>query len=211
MPKKAAKSSSKNVLAQAERLTAALQGRRPAMSRIQLAAKLGVSAGAVSHWLNGKRPCPEATVLKIAKLTKAEPGWVLHGIQESTDSQTSTTGKSERTQNLVWGFRDAPADGGKDFGNAAVYATPMAVRTIVREDGQNSLDAGRSDEVVVRFRLVELSPSSKRYTRVLKSLGFGELRERIQAIEDADEYESKLGTKLSGGLAAHCGPPVPVH
>jgi transcriptional regulator with XRE-family HTH domain len=186
----------------AERLAAALEARRPAMTRGQLAAKLGVSAGAVSHWLNGNRPCPEAVVLKIAKFTKSEPGWLLNGAKAQSDDGRLTQNRRPAVQSLVWGFREAPADGGKDFGNAAVYATPMAVRTIVREDGQNSLDAGRSDEVVLRFRLVELSPTSKRYTRVLDALGFADLRSRIKSIEEADEYQSKLGTKLSAGLEA---------
>jgi transcriptional regulator with XRE-family HTH domain len=186
----------------AERLTAALEARRPAMTRSQLASKLGVSAGAVSHWLNGNRPCPDAVVLKIAKLTKAEPGWLLNGAKAQADSGRAAASGRTSAASLIWGFREAPADGGKDFGNAAVYATPMAVRTIVREDGQNSLDAGRSDEVVIRFRLVELSPNSKRYTRVLNALGFADLRDRIRSIEEADEYQSKLGTKLSAGLEA---------
>jgi hypothetical protein len=186
----------------AERLTAALEARHPAMTRGQLAAKLGVSAGAVSHWLNGNRPCPDGVVLRIAKVTKSEPGWLLNGAKAHSDDGRSTQYGRPTVQSLVWGFREAPADGGKDFGNAAVYATPMAVRTIVREDGQNSLDAGRSDEVVLRFRLVELNPTSKRYTRVLNALGFADLRSRIKSIEEADEYQSKLGTKLSAGLEA---------
>lgn len=199
------RTSTKDVRSLAERLSAALEARRPPMTRSQLATKLGVSAGAVSHWLNGNRACPEATVLKIAKLTKAEPGWLLHGTQEaSAPEQRATKGRAP-TRNLVWGFREAPADGGKDFGNAAVYATPQAVRTIVREDGQNSLDAALRDEVVLRFRLVELSPSSKRHARVLNALGFADLRDRIRSIEEADEYESKLGTKLSAGLEAVLG------
>jgi transcriptional regulator with XRE-family HTH domain len=199
------KSTTKHIAALADRLAAALEARRPPMSRGQLAAKLGVSAGAVSHWLNGNRPCPEAVVLKIAKLTKAEPGWLIHGAKAPADIARPTPNGRAAVRNLVWGFRQAPADGGKDFGNAAVYATPMTVRTIVREDGQNSLDAGRSDEVVLRFRLVELSPTSTRYTRVLNALGFEDLRGRVRSIEEADEYESKLGTKLSAGMEAVLG------
>ncbi len=161
-----------------------------------------MSAGAVSHWLNGNRPCPESVVLKIARLTRTEPGWLLNGAKVQDEHDLSAQKGRSTVKNLVWGFREAPADGGKDFGNAAVYATPMAVRTIVREDGQNSLDAGHGAEVVLRFRLVELSPNSKRYNRVLNALGFSDLRDRIKSIEEADEYQSKLGTKLSAGLEA---------
>ena len=88
----------------AERLAAALEARRPRMSRSQLAAKLGVSAGAVSHWLNGNRPCPNDVVLKIAKLTKAEPGWLLHGAKGPADATRATTNGRPSVKTLVWGF-----------------------------------------------------------------------------------------------------------
>lgn len=101
---------------------------------------------------------------------------------------------SPAARSLSWVFREAPADGGKDFGNAAVYATPQAIKTIVREDGQNSLDAARS-HLTLRFRLIELSPGTKRHERFFKAIRFDTLARHIDAIEDA-EYESKLGTKL---------------
>jgi hypothetical protein len=168
-----------------------------------LAKKLRVTPGAVSHYLNGNRPCPDEVVGKIARITKVEPGWLLRGISANGKGRSLTADpapRRARARALAWGFREAPADGGKDFGNAAVYATPMAVRTVVREDGQNSLDAARRPEVVLRFRIVELSPDSRRYERVLRALRFEQLRERIRTIEDAEEFESKLGTKLSAGL-----------
>jgi vacuolar-type H+-ATPase subunit E/Vma4/transcriptional regulator with XRE-family HTH domain len=197
-----ANAAKKEMKAVAERLTQAIKACSPPMSRTQLAAKLKVSAAAISHWLNGNRPCPPATVLKIAKLVKAEPGWLLHGYQNGHPGDSGVRDPTTRSPKLSWTFRKAPADGGKDFGNAAVYATPMAIKTVVREDGQNSLDASRGDDVVLRFRLVELSSTSRRYKRVLSALGFEQLRERVRAIEDAEEYESKLGAKLSAGVEA---------
>src|SRR5690349_9516582 len=101
---------------------------------------------------------------------------------------------SATARSLSWVFREAPADGGKDFGNAAVYATPQAIKTIVREDGQNSLDAARS-HLTLRFRLIELSPGTERHERFLEAIKFEALVKHIDAIETA-EYESKLGTKL---------------
>jgi hypothetical protein len=97
-------------------------------------------------------------------------------------------------RSLDWVFRVAPADGGKDFGNAGFYATPQAIRTIVREDGQNSLDAAQS-HLTLRFRLIELSSGTERHRRFLKAMRFGTLAEHIDAIEGG-EFISKLGTKL---------------
>src|SRR5688572_26697842 len=127
MPK-TARTAASDVKSIAERLTQAVEACRPPLTRTQLAKKLRVTPGAVSHYLNGNRPCPDEVVVKIARITKVEPGWLMRG--------TSTNGKSggslaatpaprrARTRALAWGFREAPADGGKDFGNAAVYATP---------------------------------------------------------------------------------------
>lgn len=187
----------------ASRLCQAVDGCDPRITRSQLAARLGVTAGAVSHYLNGNRACPRLIVGKIARITKTEPGWLLQGAQKAGKRSTvvnAAEARHSRKRLLTWGFREAPADGGKDFGNAAVYATPMSIRTVVREDGQNSLDAALRPEVTIRFRLVELSPGSKRYDRFVRAMRLDQLSERIRAIEDAAEFESKLGTKLSAGL-----------
>jgi RNA polymerase primary sigma factor len=72
----------------------------------------------------------------------------------------------------------------------------MSVRTVVREDGQNSLDAGLGAEVTLRFRVIELDPSSDRHERFLHAIAFGELEEHVAACESA----SKIGTRLVAGL-----------
>lgn len=193
----------RDVKAAARRLTQALDACAPKLSRTELAVKLAVTPGAVSHYLNGNRPCPEHIINKIAHITKVEPGWLMHGTA-SRDSTISAKeqlpSNSRKATSLRWAFRESPPDGGKDFGNAAVYATPMAVKTIVREDGQNSLDAAPRTDVVLRFRLVELAPETKRYARLLRAIRFDQLKERILAIENAKEFESKLGTKLIAGV-----------
>lgn len=190
----------------AGRLSIALAKARPRLKRRQLAAKLGVSAAAISHWLNGMRECPRERVHEIAKITKADPGWLLLGDDAASTMATPTPRvREERTprpatkgsaRRLTWGFREAPPDGGKDFGNAGVYATPMSVKTVVREDGQNSLDAGLGGPVVMRFRVVELEPSSDRYGRLLNALAFDELAEHIAAVG----AQSKIGARLAAGL-----------
>ncbi len=184
----------------AERLRVALERARPKLKKKKLASKVGVSPAAVSHWLSGKRECPTEKLREIATITKVDPTWLLLGSgvdpRHSSRSLPTRAKLSRSKHRLSWRFRQAPPDGGKDFGNAGVYATPMAVRTVVREDGQNSLDAGVGAEVTLRFRVIELDPSSERYRRFLDGIGFGELEEHVAACKSA----SKLGTRLVAGL-----------
>src|SRR5688500_309282 len=103
------KTATNDARALANRLTQALEAANPAITRTQLAAKLGVSGGAVSHWLNANRPCPVATVLRIAKITKAEPGWLLSGVRNLTAVTLKPTPSKASGVELGWGFREAPA------------------------------------------------------------------------------------------------------
>jgi transcriptional regulator with XRE-family HTH domain len=185
----------------AERLTLAVESCEPRITRSKLAERLGVSPGAVSHYLNANRPCPDHILKKIATITKVEPGWIRTGDagKQQPSQPSAVREKIARPLALAWGYRPAPADGGKDFGNAGVYATPATIETIVREDGQNSLDAGRGSEVTLRFRLIELSAQSKRYEKVVRRICFDQLERHVRAI-DAAEFESKLGAKLTTGL-----------
>jgi RNA polymerase primary sigma factor len=183
----------------AERLRAAIELARPKLKKKKLAARLEVSPAAVSHWLSGKRECPTETLREIATITKVDPTWLLLG--SGVDPRRSRLALPKRRlstgkEGLKWRFRHAPADGGKDFGNAGVYATPMAVRTVVREDGQNALDAGLGGEVTLRFRVIELDPTSDRYQRFLTGIAFQELTEHVAACES----ESKIGGQLVAGL-----------
>lgn len=179
----------------AKRLTAALNETDPPLKKTHLAEKLGLSAGAVSHYLNGNRPCPEVVVRKIAKITGVEYGWLAHGVADAPKAPQ----RKKSTPALKWSFRPAPPDGGKDFGNASVYATPATIATVVREDAQNSLDAAQSPRTTIRFRLVELLPGTSTYERFVRALNLQELRDHIDAIS-TQAFDSKLGAKVTAGL-----------
>ncbi len=185
----------------AQRLTTALDTAKPKISRSELAKRLKVSAGAVSHWLNGQRTPPDDVVEKIAKLTKTDVGWLLTGESrpQLVSKASATAFTTTELDALEWLFRPAANDFGKDFGNAGVYATPMSAETLVREDGQNSLDVGLDGRVAMRFRIYELDSDTDRYRRFLNALRFDQLSEHILAVATS-EFDTKLGTKLAAAL-----------
>ncbi len=158
----------------------------------------------VSHWLHGRRQGPPERVNDIADIARSEASWLLPGrgappaasAPSMPERRTKGRTTSGRARHLTWGFREAPRDGGKDFGNAGVYATSTSVKAVVREDGQNSLDAWLGGPVVMRFRAVELDPRSERYRRLLRALAFEELARHIEAIG----RQSKIGARLAAGL-----------
>jgi RNA polymerase primary sigma factor len=108
---------------------------------------------------------------------------------------------------LGWGFRKAPDDGAKSFGNARVWATPRDVDSWVREGFQNVLDAlsallterdpAHPDRAWARIQLREFSPKSQGYQRFMDALGFDDLREHLTG---AAKRKSRLSTQIEGGL-----------
>jgi transcriptional regulator with XRE-family HTH domain len=59
----------------AARLQQALE--KTGVSRAALAAALGVTPGAVSHWVTGRRPCPPRVLGRIAEFLKIDRGWLM--------------------------------------------------------------------------------------------------------------------------------------
>src|SRR5262249_7284491 len=62
----------------------------------------------------------------------------------------------------VWGFREAPPDGGRDYGNANVWSFDPNLEVLVREVLQNARDAGLggNQQVDVTFRIIRLERTS---------------------------------------------------
>ncbi len=84
-----------------------------------------------------------------------------------------------------WWFRPGPPDGGRDFGNANIFATPPDIPTLVRELGQNSSDAARRigntpSRVYMRYSLIELTKGNVQYERFLESIEFATLRAHLE-------------------------------
>jgi transcriptional regulator with XRE-family HTH domain len=188
----------------AERLRWAVEQARPPITQGKLAERLGVSSAAISLWLNAKRSVPDDAVEKIARVTRVEPGWLATGSgnpRDERETEESETSVEETRPELVWGGRPAPRDG-KDFGNAGVYATPPDTATKIREDGQNTLDAALDDGsgVGLRFRVIELNPTSRRYNRFFEAIRWDQLSAHISAVAESG-FESKLGNKVVAARA----------
>lgn len=178
------------------------------MSRTNLAFELGVTPGAVSHWLTGRRACPPEIIARIADLLKIDKGSIVAGPKSSESGRAAELlaypqgsskeiKMSESTSAAEWGFRDAPPDGGRDFGNSNVYATPPDVNTLVRETGQNSEDQSLGGLVHLRYTLIELTRGSEGFARFLEAMKFDGLTRHLK---QAAETNSKLGTRLHAGL-----------
>lgn len=103
-----------------------------------------------------------------------------------------------RPADVGWKWRPAPADGGRDFGNANAFATPPDVETLVRETIQNSIDA-RSDagRVTVRYSVIELSKSTEAYEHFRSAIGLDDLLEHVRS---AASSRGKVGIRLQAGL-----------
>lgn len=97
----------------------------------------------------------------------------------------------------AWNWRDAPADGGRDYGNANVFATPSGLTTLVRETGQNSLDAAVNGVVTMRYRFVELSRDSDAYEAFVRDVDLDGLLGHVEAASSAPQ---KFGSRLRDGL-----------
>lgn len=97
-----------------------------------------------------------------------------------------------------WRFRPAPKDGGRDFGNANVVATPPDVATLVRETVQNSIDASRDGRpVTVRYTIIEIAKGSKRYDAFCDRL---QLETLLKHVEGAKASSGKVAARLDLGL-----------
>ena len=177
----------------------------------QLAKDLGQQPATISHWLYGRRACPAETLRTIATLLKVNYEWLA-----GDATQPSSTSKSEvamaqakarpqandRSEALNWCFRDAPPDGGRDFGNANAFATPPDVPTLVRETGQNSSDATLRDGAVpgtvyFRLRLIELGKAEEAYVKFARASKLEELREHLRS---ASRGTARLSEKVREGL-----------
>lgn len=97
-----------------------------------------------------------------------------------------------------WYFLHRRKEEGRSYGNAALYATPQSIDSLVRETGQNSLDAAAGRKVAMRYRLIELPPGCGRRDRFMAALGFDTLRAHLTAVVEGKK--SKTSSRLRSAL-----------
>ena len=103
---------------------------------------------------------------------------------------------------ISWRFLHQPQFAGKEWGDAAIYATPRTLESLVRETAQNSLDAAAGAELAMRYRLYEVPASSARYTKLMKALRYREeLKPHLQAAAKAAGTRA-IGNRIKSGLDA---------
>lgn len=78
-------------------------------------------------------------------------------------------------KNVVsWSFVERREYDGRSYGNSALYATPQSIPSLVRETGQNSLDAavGHKPRVHLRYALIDLPYGSLARNEFLAGLHY---------------------------------------
>jgi transcriptional regulator with XRE-family HTH domain len=179
-----------------ERLVVALKDRN--LTQEALGKRIGASQAAVSHWCKGNKIPTDTNSDAIANALGISREWLQKGIgpMRSIDLEAQ---RADYGRDAYWGFRFAPDDGGRDFGNANVWSFEPTIEVLVREVLQNALDAAPpgGSQVQVTFRLIELRDGDLR--AYLEALKWKDLRSHLDA---SVKNKQKLGSLLKDGLAS---------
>ena len=165
--------------------------RKKGMKATELADGVGKTAQLVSHWVNDRRKPTPTDLERIGSILQVSVAWLEGEIPMV---------KHDREPELpvgVWHFRTAPPDGGRDYGNSNVFATPPDLRTLVRETVQNSVDARAGGRVHMRFRLIELTKGGGESDQFLEAIGWADLQPHV---ERASKGKARLAARLRSGL-----------
>lgn len=159
------------------------------LTQSELASRLEVSKALISQWLAGKKAIPDDRLGPLAQAIGVDPQF-LRG-------EYVPVANGDALDELRWWFRRAPEDGGRDYGNSNLFATPPDIGTLVRETGQNSKDQRIHGNARLHFELIELHKGEDRYDAFLNALRLDELRKHIRA---AGATKSRRGNKLRAAL-----------
>lgn len=156
------------------------------ISQKVLAELVDVTPAAVNAWVSG-RSVPRYE--KIASIAEA--------LGVTAEDAVSRRSPSASSSELSWIFRKAPADGGREGGNAAAFAFSANLEVLAREATQNSLDERLSldEPVTSRFILHELTGDY--LTDFLEALGWNAIERHLRAAADPGQ---KVGRVLRDGL-----------
>jgi RNA polymerase primary sigma factor len=161
-----------------------------------LADRIEGTQAAVSQWCTGKKAPSNQNIEAVARALGISREWLELGIGPMRVADPSIQRAAYRSQ-AFWGFRPAPPDGGRDFGNANVWSFDPTIEVLVREVLQNALDAGLANGPTVRvtFKIITLRNGALR--AYLEALQWSELKRHLDA---STHNRQKLGSLIKDGL-----------
>src|SRR5665213_1286025 len=177
-----------------QRLSEAMQ--QAATTQSKIAELIGTSQAAVSQWVAGKKLPTSENLTALAQALGVRRQWFEFGTGSIFPVDFIALRKEYRMKSR-WGFRPAPADGGRDYGNANVWAFDPTLEALVREVLQNVRDAAfpSGSRVEVAFKIVSLKGAA--LVEFLKSMRWAELSNHLKSSVTTGQ---KLGHLLQAGL-----------
>lgn len=178
----------------ADRLSWAIK--QAEMTQTHVAERIGTTQAAVSQWCTGKKDPSDESLDALCEVLQTSRVWLAEG-QGPVKRTDCDKQRREYTESAFWGFRAAPRDGGRDFGNANVWSFDPTIEVLVREVLQNAIDAALpgGGEVAVRFRIIELK--GRDLNEYLDAIRWEELRDHLEA---STHNRQKLGSLIKDGL-----------
>jgi transcriptional regulator with XRE-family HTH domain len=167
------------------------------LTQSELAKKLGISQAAVSGWLRGSKTPTSDNVEALAGVLNSSPQWLLYG--EGPGPTPDLAAARDAYRNLItWEFRHAPPDGGRDYGNANVWAFDPTIWVMVRDVIQNCRDAmaAGAASVDVVFKIIRLR--GRHLEDFKKAIAWDSLLPHLKASAEIDQ---RLGRRIKHTLA----------
>lgn len=164
-----------------------------------LAEAVGVSSATVSQWRAGTKKPSSSNLIKIAAFLGVQPAWLSYGEFGTSPRAVDPKLRAVYRETLSWYHRPAPADEGRELGNAAGFAFHGGLATLARETGQNIVDEAKAGQPTVEARYTLIELSGARLDQFLEAIKFDELLPHLEAAADSRQ---KVATVIRKGLAA---------
>jgi RNA polymerase primary sigma factor len=161
------------------------------LTQSELAKRLKLSQAAVSGWLKGNKMPNSDNINAMAKALGVAPQWLAYG-EGQGPRPDFTMARSAYLETIAWGFRPAPADGGRDYGNANVWAFDPTIWVMVRDIIQNCRDAiGPGAALVdVVFKIIRLR--GQHLEDFKRAVAWDDLLPHLKASAEIDQRLGRL-------------------
>jgi transcriptional regulator with XRE-family HTH domain len=159
------------------------------MSQADLAKRANTSTGAVSQWLSGAKQPSRENIRTLAAVLQVDPQWLEYGSGLGPQPDEAKE-RAEYERNTGWRMRQAPVDGGRDYGNPIVETFPPDLPTMVREATQNVLDQVTETMARIVFRVVRLRGNELK--KFLKAMAWEELRTHLDPASTVQQRHGRL-------------------